>query len=297
MAQDLTVNIKTTSDVPQAMDKAKQATTGFAKQVEDIQKKFSTSFKDIFLGFAAPMVLLQGTISFISGAIEDARRKAQEGLDLMAKGDSMFVSSHEKRMAAFFKERQERLKESEAAKAGRAEVTEQFLKETEQGQALRRQLIRENLGNYLINPLFTTNMSKQESVQKRAFELWNQSDEGKAAFNWEETQRKQAIAAERIRKEEEAARAADAKKEAAKSTSGSTIPGSVSGNVIGVGNNPVVTALQEQQVVAREQLAVLQVIASNGMQGPARDVTASGATPHTPANASPSRAALLTKNK
>jgi hypothetical protein len=297
MAQDLTVNIKTTSDVPQAMDKAKQATTGFAKQVEDIQKKFSTSFKDIFLGFAAPMVLLQGTISFISGAIEDARRKAQEGLDLMAKGDSMFVSSHEKRMAAFFKERQERLKESEAAKAGRAEVTEQFLKETEQGQALRRQLIRENLGNYLINPLFTTNMSKQESVQKRAFELWNQSDEGKAAFNWEETQRKQAIAAERIRKEEEAARAADAKKEAAKSTPGSTIPGSVSGNVIGVGNNPVVIALQEQQVVAREQLAVLQVIASNGMQGPARDVTASGATPHTPANASPSRAALLTKNK
>jgi hypothetical protein len=243
------------------------------------------------------MVILQGTISAISGAIEDARRKAQEGLDLMAKGDSMFVSSHEKRMAAFFKERQERLKESEAAKAGRAEVTERFLKETEQGQALRRQLIRENLGNYLINPLFTTNMSKQEGVQKRAFELWNQSDEGKAAFNWEETQRKQAIAAERIRKEEEAARAADAKKEAAKSSSGSTIPGSVSGNVIGVGNNPVVTALQEQQLVAREQLAVLQVIASNGMQGPARDVTASGATPRTPANASPSRAALLTKNK
>jgi hypothetical protein len=294
MAQDLTVNIKTTSDVPQAMDKAKQATTGFAKQVEDIQKKFSTSFKDIFLGFAAPMVILQGTISAISGAIEDARRKAQEGLDLMAKGDSMFVSSHEKRMAAFFKERQEREKESQSAKDGRAEVTKQFLLQTEEGKKLRRELISENLGNYLINPLFTTNMSKQEDVQKRAFDIWSQSPEGKAAAQWEDTQRKQKEAADRIRKEEEAAKI---KSPTTVPKESLTIPGSVSGNVIGVGNNPVVTALQEQQVVAREQLAVLQVIASNGMQGPARDVTASGATPHTPANASPSRAALLTKNK
>jgi len=51
MAQDLTVNIKTTSDVPQAMDKAKSATVSFGKQVEDIQKKFSTAFKDIAFAF------------------------------------------------------------------------------------------------------------------------------------------------------------------------------------------------------------------------------------------------------
>ena len=69
MAQDLTVNIKTTSDVPQAMEKSKSAVVSFSKQVEDIQKKFSTAFKDIFLGFTAPMVLLQGTISIISNAI------------------------------------------------------------------------------------------------------------------------------------------------------------------------------------------------------------------------------------
>jgi hypothetical protein len=113
---------------------------------------------------------------------------------------------------------------------------------------------------------------------------------------WEETQRKQKAAAERIKKEEEDAKV-KAAKDSAKKDGTSAIPGSVSGNVIGVGANPVVTALQEQQVIAREQLAVLQVIASNGMQGPARDITASGATPSTPANASPSRAALLTKNK
>ena len=41
MAQDLTVNIKTTSDVPAAMEKSKSAVVSFSKQIEDIQKKFS----------------------------------------------------------------------------------------------------------------------------------------------------------------------------------------------------------------------------------------------------------------
>jgi hypothetical protein len=295
MAQDLTVNIKTTSDVPQAMDKAKSATVSFSKQVEDIQKKFSTSFKDIFLGFAAPMVLIQGAISAISGAIEDARRKAQEGLDLMAKGDSMFFSSHEKRMAAFFKERQERERESESAKAGRAEVTKQFLTQTEEGKKLRRELISENLGNYLINPLFTTNMSKQEDVQKRAFDIWSQSPEGKAAAQWEDTQRKQKEAADRTKKEEEAAKI---KTPTTVPKDSPTISGSVSGNVIGVGANPVVTALQEQQAIAKASLTQLEIIAAQfGYAATYKDVTASGATPSTPANASPSRAALLTKKK
>lgn len=295
MSQSLEVNIKTTSDVPQAMDKAKTATTGFAKQVEDIQKKFSTSFKDIFLGFAAPMVILQSTISYISGAIEEAKRNAKEGLDLMARGDSMFVSAHERRMAAFFKERNERQKESESAKEGRAEVTKQFLLQNEEGKKLRKELIWENLGNYLINPLFTTNMSKQEDVQKRAFDLWSQSTEGKAALQWEETQEKQKKAAETAKKQEEDARKAG--KDVVSTPSSSSLPSSMSGNVIGVGANPVVTALQEQQAIAREQLACLQIMASQGTGTPSADLTNKGATPDTPANASPSRAALLTKKK
>ena len=295
MSQSLEVNIKTTSDVPQAMDKAKSATVSFGKQVEDIQKKFSTSFKDIFLGFAAPMVLLQSGISYISGAIEEARRNAKEGLDLLAKGESAFVSSHERRMAAFFKERNEREKESESAAAGRAEVTERFLKDTEEGRKLRKELISENLGNYLINPLFTTNMSKQADVQKRAFDLWSQSAEGKAALKWEETQEKQKKASELAKKQE--AEAKKTGKEVVPSSS-SSLPGSMSGNVIGVGANPVVTALQEQQAIARASLTQLEIIAAQfGYAATYKDVTASGATPQTPANASPSRAALLTKNK
>jgi hypothetical protein len=65
----------------------------------------------------------------------------------------------------------------------------------------------------------------------------------------------------------------------------STSASSVSGSVIGVGQNPVVTALQEQQGIAREQLACLQVIAGR-TNGAAVDpnLTNKGATPSTPAS-------------
>ena len=78
-----------------------------------------------------------------------------------------------------------------------------------------------------------------------------------------------------------------AEKEKAADTKGSTPSGtasSVSGNVIGVGQNPVITALQEQQAIAREQLACLQVIAARGTSsGPPADLTQKGGTPVTPA--------------
>jgi 7-keto-8-aminopelargonate synthetase-like enzyme len=73
---ELSAKISTTSDIPQAMDKAKSATVSFSKQVDDIQKKFSTAFKDIFLGFTAPMILIQSAISYISAQMEQARRDA-----------------------------------------------------------------------------------------------------------------------------------------------------------------------------------------------------------------------------
>jgi hypothetical protein len=262
------------------MDKAKAATVGFAKQMDDIKKKFSTSFKDIFLGFFAPMVLLQSAISSVSGAIEDARRRAQEGLDLLAKGDSMFVSSHERRMAMYFKERQEREKESESAKEGRAEATKMFLETTPEGQKLLDQLRRENLANYLINPRFTANMASREDVQKRALEAFSGSDEGKAAMKWEETQRKQKLAAERISKEDD-----EAKVKAAKDTSFKGPEGF--SNVVGVGANPVMEAMTAQLEEQRKQTALLERIANGGPPSPDGWMTAPASV------AAPSRAALL----
>ena len=81
MAQSLELNIKTTSDVPQAMEKAKAATVSFGKQVEDIQKKFSTAFKDIFLSFLGPMALLGVALNYVSKLIEENKRKREEAMN------------------------------------------------------------------------------------------------------------------------------------------------------------------------------------------------------------------------
>ena len=291
MAQSLELNIKTTSDVPQAMDKAKTATVSFGKQVEDIQKKFSTAFKDIFLGFTAPMILVQGALSLISKLIADNQKRHEEATQAAIDGTNALMSA-EDRYWARKTEREKKTKQTqEEAQTAREDVTQQFLEKDPRGQAMLKELQFKSMSDPM--GLGRVAFNKQKDIQDKVQVMIAESAKEDPMTKWEETQRKQAEAAERIKKEEADAKAAAAK--AAKE--GMTIPGSVSGNVIGVGANPVVTALQEQQAISREQLACLQAIAGNATQSPARDVTASGATPKTPANASPSRAALLTKNK
>lgn len=90
---ELTAKVKVDNEVPQAMDKAKAATVSFGKQVEDIQKKFSTAFKDIFLAYTAPMVIIQNTIGLISDSIAKAKQDAKDAIAFAAKGESKYLSS------------------------------------------------------------------------------------------------------------------------------------------------------------------------------------------------------------
>jgi hypothetical protein len=294
MAQSLEVNIKTTSDVPKAMDKAKSATVSFSKQVEDIQKKFSTAFKDIFLGFTAPMILLQGALGMISKLIADNQKRHEDAAQAAIDGTNALMSA-EDRYWARKTEREKKTKQTaEEAQTAREDVTLDFLQNDPRGKAIvdRYKMALPPGMSGAASFSSANNLSREKAIQDEVQKLIAKSVAADPATNWEETQRKQKEAAERIKREEADAKAAAAKKEAS-----TTIPGSISGNVIGVGANPVVTALQEQQVIAREQLACLQTIAAKSNSMPSIDVTASGATPQTPANASPSRAALLTKNK
>jgi hypothetical protein len=292
MSQSLEVNIKTTSDVPKAMDKAKTATVSFSKQVEDIQKKFSTAFKDIFLGFTAPMVLLQGALSLISKLIADNQKRHEDAAQAAIDGTNALMSA-EDRYWARKTEREKKTKQTtEEAQTAREDVTQQFLENDPRGQAMLKELQFKAMSDPM--GLGRIAFNKQKDIQDKVQAMIAESAKEDPMTKWEETQRKQKEAAERIRKEEEDAKAKAAKQSGKDAFS---VPSSMSGNVIGVGANPVVTALQEQQAIAREQLACLQIMASQGTGTPSADLTNKGATPDTPANASPSRAALLTKKK
>ena len=235
MAQDLTVNIKTTSDVPQAMDRAKSATVSFSKQVEDIQKKFSTAFKDIFLGFTAPMILLQSAISYISASMEQARRDAKEGLDLIAQGETKFATSQEARTAAFFKRRKELEEERRLVEAGRASLTEQILNDPELAKGL---VLPPRIVQRLQAGESVKGVAKDAELGRMAMEYLSQTEKGRKILS-------------------EGTPIESAKQANFKGPEGFS-------NVVGVGANPVIEAMSAQLEEAQKQTALLQQIAAKG---------------------------------
>jgi hypothetical protein len=245
MAQDLTVNIKTTSDVPQAMDRAKSATVSFGKQVEDIQKKFSTAFKDIFLGFTAPMILIQSAISYISAQMEQARRDAKEGLDLIAQGETKFATSQEARTAAFFKRRKELEEERRLVEAGRASLTEQILHDPELAKGL---VLPPRIVQRLQAGESVKGVAKDEELGRMAMDFLQQTEKGRKILS-------------------EATPTEAAKQTNFKGPEGFS-------NVVGVGANPVMEAMAAQTEIALQQLAELQKLnANSGNAGVPTDFT------------------------
>jgi len=229
MAQDLTVNIKTTSDVPQAMDKAKQATTGFGKQVEDIGKKFSTSFKDIFLSFLGPMALVTGALALIGKMIADNEKKRAEANQAAIDGTNELMSA-EDRYWARKNDRENKTKQTEEeARTARENTTQEFLEKDPRGQAMLKELQFQSMSN----PIGQVAFNKQKEVQDRV----------------------QAMIAEDMKKNPEAGTALEAEKKI-KDTAFKGPEGF--GSVIGVGANPVIEAMTKQTEVLQEIKAAIE---------------------------------------
>ena len=251
--QELGIKVKTTSDVPEAMGKAKAATVSFSKQVEDIQKKFSTAFKDIFLGFTAPMIIVQNVIQAISAAMEKAKQDAKDGIDLIAQGETRFASSEEAKAAAFFKRKKELEDEKKIVEAGRADITKQILK-NEGGMFKDFELPEQYIRRLREGRASIASLSVDPEVQRLAVEYFTKTDAGRKITE-------------------------------SLGPTGGTKPADFKGpegfgNVIGVGPNPVMEAMNAQLEEAKKTNAILEKIAGDP-----------GATSWM--NSTPSRAALL----
>jgi len=236
MAQSLEVNIKTTSDVPQAMDKAKSATVSFSKQVDDIQKKFSTAFKDIFLGFTAPMIIVNALMRLVSDKIEENRKKQQEATQAAIDGTNDLITKEEQYWAKKRDLQKKATESQEQAKLSSEQIAKDFLLNTKEGAALLElKTKRSQMPGYLRALEGVTGSREAEA------ELLSKSPEIQAAvrLNLMEMQKKDPLAS---------AAAKDFK----------TPEGF--GNVIGVGPNPVIEAMAKQTEIALAQLAELQKI-------------------------------------
>jgi hypothetical protein len=257
MAQDLTVNIKTTSDVPQAMDKAKSATVSFGKQVEDIQRKFSTAFKDIAFSFVAPLVLLNTAINYISAAIEKRKQDIKEAYDFAVRAESKYLDSETVVLAKTRAAKEQDEKDREMAKTAKQTEFTKFLE-----QPGMRDKVADEIGGF------------------RGFRLKYGLD-ANSAEDMAKAADVQGVISKMI------APLVDASKktvEDKKQPAGTNFKGPEGfSNVVGVGPNPVMEAMNAQLEEQRKQTALLQQIATPG-GGVAVDYTKSS---------SPSRAALL----
>ena len=139
MSTDVNYSIKGTSDVPQQVDKAKKAMSEMDRQTQAVGKKFTEFGKDLFMGFLAPMVLVQQAVSFISGAIAKARQDAKDAVDFAAgiKVEELKASPVDPTTRYMAQKLQVDLrteKEKEQAAVARETVTEEFLKRDPRGR-------------------------------------------------------------------------------------------------------------------------------------------------------------------
>jgi hypothetical protein len=278
MSQSLELDLKTNSDVPQAMEKAKQATesfnkqveniskntkkatqgtketvSGFKKQVEDIGAKFSTSFKDIFLSFLGPMALVTGALAIIAKIIADNQKKQDEANQAAIDGTNELMSA-EDRYWAKKQDREKKTKESvEEAETARITVTRQFLDKDPRGRQMLFDFAdqqRKTGGEYGPDAA-----SRDKGMQDKI----------------------QALIAEEAKKNPTIAVQMDRKSDSFKGPEGFS-------NVVGVGANPVMQAMSLQLEEAQKQTSLLQnLVDRNPFAG--ADFTKPSSTP--------SRASLL----
>jgi hypothetical protein len=116
MGRKLEWELSGKSDVPEKMAKAKASMEGVEGASNALGKKFKEAFKDIALGFVAPMVLVQKALSFMTDQFEKLRQFAQESREFAKDAENAKYFQPGGREAIL--QQQAREKESEAKMKG-----------------------------------------------------------------------------------------------------------------------------------------------------------------------------------
>lgn len=136
MGRKLEWELSGKSDVPAKMADAKKSMEGVDGAANAMGKKFREAFKDIAVGFLAPMVLIQSAINYISAAIEERKKQVQDALEFANTAEAKLYASQQEIEAA--RRRGEQKKSEEDAKKAielKVQARAQFFKEAPEGRA------------------------------------------------------------------------------------------------------------------------------------------------------------------
>jgi hypothetical protein len=260
MGRKLEWELSGKSDVPEKMAKAKASMEGLEGAANGLSKKFREAFKDIAVGFLAPMVLIQKALSFISDKIAQAKQDAQEARDFAKDEESKgYMKGGAREVLIQAGEREAEAKRQAKAKLAEQMAYETFLLEDPRGQKLLEQQrggAKEVLSKFMpYNPLEGSAGAQREFVAKQAA----QDPAVRAAIE-------ALVAGDALgRMKPEAPGAAEGGMTASK------IP-ELASNVIGVGMSP-------QLDIANKQLTVQEDMANSLRTLIERDQAQSGFTP------------------
>jgi hypothetical protein len=294
MSNVIQFSINGDTNAEKVTDRVKQSVSALEKNMQGIESKFKNFGKDLFLSFAAPMVILNQAINMISSAIEKSRADVRDALADAEKGENKYMragtTASAREVAA---RRQDALDRKNAKLAAEALAEEQAKEggilgfggeadaaiaqyEAEGAKMGGMEAFKRDIKGALFY-FGLSDISKdkdmQDVLERRAQARMADSPEAKA----QDAAAKQKEAAEmQIAKQKEL----DSKPTSFKGPEGFS-------NVVGVGANPVMEAMSAQLEEQRKQTALLERMANAGFSPADGWMTAPASV------AAPSRAALL----
>jgi hypothetical protein len=285
MSNVIQFSINGDTNAEKVTDRVKQSVSTLEKNMQGIESKFKNFGKDLFLSFAAPMVILNQAINMISSAIEKSRAEVRDALADAEKGENKYLRAGTVTSAREVAQRkQDALDRKNAKLAAEALAEEQgkeggFMGFGGEADKAMGQYLQESTGvaDYLFRNMkvglmfagvnsYAKDTEMQDVLERRSKARVAESPEGKA----EVAAAKQKEAAEmQLAKQKEL----DSKPTSFKGPEGFS-------NVVGVGANPVMEAMTAQIEEARKQTALLERIAAGGPSPADGWLTAPTANPH-----------------
>jgi hypothetical protein len=254
MGRKLEWELSGKSDVPQKMAQAKASMEGVEGAANAVGKKFREAFKDIALGFVAPMILVQKAIGFITDKIAEAQKRAEDARAFAKEEESKKYSREGGREAIL--QWMDRQDEEEKKKKGQDLATQgykKFLEEDPRGKVLQQQLKKEGKLKSFAGQNYTDNPEVAKEIKARIDAILAPDVAARQAA-------------------EDAKKSGDKAKDATAKATGPE----VGSNVVGVGQSPQLEAMRQQTDLLASIDMTLRGIVNAGVHPSSANLTEKG---------------------
>jgi hypothetical protein len=256
MGRKLEWELSGKSDVPQKMAQAKASMEGVEGAANAVGKKFREAFKDIALGFVAPMILVQKAIGFITDKIEQAKKKAEDARNFAKEEESKkYIREGGREAILQYMEREQEAEKRKKGEDAQSQGYRKFLEADERGKAIvkEEEKKRPELQSAFSFGGSASILSAEDAIRQRIDAVLNADIAARQAV-------------------EDAKKTGDKAKDATAKATGPE----VGSNVVGVGQSPQLEAMRQQTDLLASIDMTLRGIVNAGVHPSSANLTEKG---------------------